>query len=542
MKKILVIFLISTLVFSSCKDKWDDYFNSTYKGVQSEELSMTITEFLESKPEYSNFYALLKSVGMDAEFNKDQLLTVWVVNNDNLLSSPVTSGDSLQIKYHVNYLPFSTTDLKNGLRIMALNGVYIQINSSADSLCANESKIIKSYRLKNGVIHEIRKSLFPKINMFEYVKRLGDDYSIIRDSIFQYNVKVFDVASSKPVGVDKTGNTIYDSVFYLNNSYFFTKANFKSEYSQFTAFLPSNTVIKACFDELSDKYIQMGTALSKADSLLAMQWIKEAVFYNGIITNFSQTDISSAFSRIWRTTVQQLDLNNPVPCSNGMVYKVTKLKVPNNVMISRIKSYVQYWAYLPADQRGLFKINFTDVADSALSKIDGGAAAGANYSPDQDLWKYWCLQVGSSSSTAPYSVTFPPLERYYDDAGTPHARVMKVPPGEYTFYMGFFSGKTTSAHPYVDVYFNGQLIQSAIQASKSTPWNFDRVTETATDRKVVGAPSKFDGLGGLVGTVTIPGTEMTSFEIKVAFNKIDGTGTHLLKIYHWALKPTSNNY
>jgi hypothetical protein len=541
MKKIFVIFLITTLALVSCKNTWDEYYDSS-KGIQSEELSMTLNEFFESKAEYSDFYTLLKSVGMDAEFAKDQQLTVWVVSNDNLPLSPVTSGDSLQIKYHVNNLPFSSTDLKNGLRIMALNGVYLQINSYSDSLCINDSKIIKSYRLKNGMVHEIRKSLFPKINMFEYIKRLGDDYSIIRDSILQYNVKIFDVANSTPTGVDKTGNTIYDSVFYLNNSYFFAKANFASEYSQFTAFIPSNTVIKACFDELNDKYTKMGTALSHADSLLAMQWIKEAVFYNGVISDFNQTDISSAFSRDWRTTVQQLDLNNPVPCSNGVVYKVNKLKVPNNVMISRIKSFVQYWEYLPKEDSGLYKINFTDVADSALSRIDGGAAAGANYASDKDLWNYWCLQAGSTSSTAPYSVTFPPLEKYYDSEGNPHARVMKVPPGEYYFYMGFFSGKKASAHPYVDIYFNDQLVQSGIQASKSTPWNFDRITETATDRKIIGAPSKYDGLGGLVGTITIPGTEMTSFEIKVAFNKIDGTGTHLLKIYHWALKPTSNNY
>ena len=50
---------------------------------------------------------------------------------------------------------------------------------------------------------------------------------------------------------------------------------------------------------------------------------------------------------------------------------------------------------------------------------------------------------------------------------------------------------------------------------------------------------KWDGLGGPVGTVTVKGDGMSSFRIRVEFYKGD---SKKLRIYHWALKPSANNY
>lgn len=57
---------------------------------------------------------------------------------------------------------------------------------------------------------------------------------------------LFDKANSIPTGVDITGNTVYDSVFYVYNP-LFEKAQFNSEFKQFTLFLPDNEVLKDCF-------------------------------------------------------------------------------------------------------------------------------------------------------------------------------------------------------------------------------------------------------------------------------------------------------
>lgn len=536
MKTNILWILAIAILTVACDNKWDEYYYGTVSTEQ--ELSMTITEFLADHPEYSQFEAQLKSTGLDVELQRDQQITLWVVNNAGMEMSNVDMGDTLRMRYHINYLPFIRSDLKNGKRIRSLNGIYFQITNRNDSIFANNSRVVKSFRLSNGVVHEIDLLMKSRINMYDYLRQLGDDYSIIRDSIFKYDVRVFDRPNSTPIGVDKTGNTVYDSIFYVHNP-LFTKAQFNSEFSQFTCFLPSNEVINNCLAGLNDQYQKMGQVITRNDSLLALQWIKEAMFYNGVISNFNQLDIQSSFNRIWRTTVQELDLANYEEMSNGRLYKMQKVKIPNNVIINRIKSLVHYWEYLD-------KI-YPDPEDLYVFKgiIDGGRPTifvGDATPVPAVLPNYVLLQViGSLDSEDEFSVEFPPLERYVDpETGAYKARVMQVPTGEYNLYMGFRS----SGHPFVNIYFNGRKVNlNPIQASLSTPWNYDRVNETSRDRDPINGVTRWDGLGGLAGVVNIDGEGMASFRIKVEFAKLNDAGAQKkMQIYHWTLKPTANNY
>ncbi len=526
--------LILTITFAivSCNDKWDEYYG---KSGLEEIPEMTVLEYLNTHPEYSQFTNMLKTNGLEDELNKDHQITVWTVCNDSMNVSNVLPHDTLRMKYHLNYLPFIPTDLKNGLRIRSLNGIYFQISVNDNKVYANASQILKSVKLKNGVVHEISRLMKSRVNIYDYLKGLDSNYSLIRDSIFKYNVEKFDKANSIPIGVDKEGNTVYDSLFYIYNPIFET-AQFNSEFKQFTVFLPSNAVIHNCMQTLTDTYKKMGKTVEKADSALALKWIKEAMFYNGEITSLGTADIKSAYNRVWRPGIQLVDMQNPEYMSNGVVYNMTKVKIPNNVIISRIKSLVHYWEY----QENLYPQEGDLYVFKGLAKnpeiFVGDATPKTSVLPN-----YVLLQLtGNAESTDEFSVEFPPLERYVNpEDGKYRTRVMEVPAGEYNFYMGFRS----SAHPYVNIYFNDKLISSNIQASLSTPWNYDRVTETEKDRDPVSGIAKWDGLGGLVGVVTIPGDGMASFKIKVEFNKLESAGAKkVMQIYHWSLKPTANNY
>lgn len=537
MKTKILLFILSSLLFTSCNDTWDNYYKS--EAQKEVEVDLSISEFLQSHPEYSQFYQELKSTGLEAELNRDQQITLWVVNNDGMDLSNVEPNDTLRMKYHMNYLPFIRSDLKNGKRIRSLNGIYFQISVQDSLLYSNSSLVVNSYRLRNGVVHEISQLMKSRINMYDYLKALGDDYSIMRDTIFKYDVRLFDKVNSVPVGVDKTGNTVYDSVFYTYNP-IFDKAQFNSEFSQFTCFLPSNEVINDCFEALSAQYSKMGKTVERTDSMLALQWIKEAMFYNGVITDLDQTDIKSAFNRVWRTTVQGLDKVNYEEMSNGRVYMTTKVKVPNNVIISRIKSLVHYWEYQDAvypDSTDLYVFKGLAATTNNPTIFVGDATPVTSILPN-----YILLQLsGNPDSDDEFSVEFPPLEKYWSSEDNKYkARVMQVPTGEYNLYMGFRS----SGHPFVDIYFDSQKINlNPIQVSLSTPWNYDRVNETSSERDPINGIKKWDGLGGLVGTVNIDGDGMASFRIKVQFVKLNDAGSQKkMQIYHWTLKPTANNY
>ncbi|MDR2475864.1 MAG: fasciclin domain-containing protein [Bacteroidales bacterium] len=558
MKKIFWLAMAaSALMWTSCSEDWNKHYDGNV--VDEETSPLTLEEYFKSESDYSKFYRLLDSAGVAGELGRNQHLTVWAVKNDKYNDSEFSAlKDSLLGKYHVCNLAFSVTNLRDGLRILCLNGIYVTISQDGAGFEVNNFKILSSKRFKNGIVHEISGLMRPLTNVFDYIGMLDDSYSIIRDSIIFYNRKVFDRENSTPVSVDQSGNTVYDSVFYYTNP-LFDKVNLSSEFEQFTMFLPSNSVIETCLNQTRAQYELMAKEFTQADTILAITWIKETMFQKGLIKNYhEEVDLSSPFhastaKRVWRTSVQEVDENDVDELSNGLVYKVTKLKIPNNVLITRIKSLAHYYEYLSAeDKAALYTGRGLLVTETSTGwHVSNGDAT--PIAPNQPAI-YYILQAKGITKLvdgvyAPeeeqeeFYVDFPPID--YNQV-TREAKVMKVPVGEYNLYMGFRS----KDHAFVDIYFHSgaapipdgpgaQLVMAEIDASKSSPWNYDRVNEV--DPNI----SRWNGLGGLVGVVTVEGDNaMETFRIRVKFNKQASATrtTRELQIYHWCLKPTDNNY
>src|SRR5512145_3049969 len=98
MKKLFLIVPMIALMLASCNDKWDNYYKNNYTTV---DVDQTVSEFLASQPEYSAFDSLLTKMNLQGELKKDQLVTVWVINNTNLTNTPIDDADTLRVKYHI---------------------------------------------------------------------------------------------------------------------------------------------------------------------------------------------------------------------------------------------------------------------------------------------------------------------------------------------------------------------------------------------------------------------------------------------------------
>ena len=576
MKKIFLLLMVSAFAFASCSDEWDKHYNSNFEN--EEIIPMTLKEFFElgqstaldadnplqgDSREYMKFYSLLKESGMDKELDRDQELTIWAVKDANyfLTDEILLMGDTMLAKSHVSNLSFLKNDLKSGMKILTTSGIYLSIKKNEfDNFLANKSNILTSKRFSNGVIYELDELIGPMPNLYDYIKDLDDNYSIIRDSILFYSKKEFDRENSRPIGVDPSGNTIYDSIFVDNNP-LFSRVRLNDESADFTMFLPSNRVIEDCYATMQAQYDLMGKPLLQSDSIMAMRWIKESIFIDQRVLDYENIDplnpgaidLRSPFNatatpRVWRTTVQQVDLSfqNIEEVSNAIIYKTTKMKIPNNVLITRIKSLVHYYEYLTAEEKERLYVG-EGLQVNEVSGANGFDIFSGDATPNGAIDKegypvsiYWIFRAQSPlDHTGDFSVAFPPLSY---DRSTGTASVMKVPPGEYNFYMGFLSKN----HAFCDFYFKSgsgdfdgteEPVAQEINLGLSSPWNYDRNTETDPNL------SRWDGLGGLVGVVNVEGDGMETFRMKVKFNKFGDTNTsRRLMIYHWALKPTANNY
>lgn len=545
MKKSFYILLL-LIVFIACDDKWDSHYYGESEGTETI-LDLTLSEFL-AQDGYGRYKKLFDYCNLDTVLQRDQDITLWVVP-DSLMDRAILTEEAdtlLTMQYHMNYLPFLRTSLKDGLRIRSLNGVYLQIERQGNDIRINNSNIIESYQLKNGVVHVIDRLMTARMNLFDYIKYLPDDYSIFRDSVMAMNVMVFDEKNSTKKSVDETGNWIYDSVFYVYNP-LFEKAEFNSEFKQFTLLTPDNDVVAACFEKLKEQFRSMGQEVKKEDTVKAMTWIKEAAFYDGILSmnDFSDGDLKSSFERVWRNTVQKVDPNSMEEMSNGVVYEMTDIKIPTNYILDRIKSLIHYWEYIPltTEERNQYPYYVIKPEDAKFQATDDKGATVPR--PEiRPTYRTFDVEIDNAREEE-LSVEICPVDI--------EGNIMTVPTGEYILYMGFRS----SVHPYVNISFqgivdpenpdnNGPMVELGknFAVVNSNPWNYDRNNETE-DQRIPGGKSRWDGLGGYVGTVYVGEegeTGMRTFRIKVEFSQLYPGGLKRMQLYHWSLKPSDSNY
>lgn len=522
MKKIIYAAVCLFIVLTGCQKKWSSHYGEEETNVSS----LNLLDYLKTQPQYSDFVAKLEEYGLAEELSRDQNLTIWAVSNEKMAELNELGEDSKFIlSYHINSLMYDNTKLKGSVRVMTFNGKYLTVAKEGETIRVGDAAVVKGNQIcQNGVVHEISQLLTPDLSIYEYIEALGSDYSTIRDTILALNDTIFDLDNSIPVGVDPTGNTVYDSVYVITNP-IFEGADIRSEFANVTMFLPSNQVIEDCFENLGILYDQFGKEFLETDSLKAYTWIKEAIFYNRLIEDVSEGDIISAFGKLWKPSVQVVD-NDYKRMSNGRIYEVTKLKIPNNVHIDMIKQLFHYWEFVPDDEKDLlFALNNVKSIVPADDVTVTFPTIGVEIT-------YRTLRIeGDLDDNKPTSIDYTPvmLERNAD--GSTDYKVVEVPPGEYNLYMGF----RATNHPFVNIYIDDNPVALNLNVEPATPWHFDRNTNTVPG-------TKYNGWGGLVGPVMIEGDDVTSFKIKVEFAGLGKGNLERLDLYHWALIPTENNY
>lgn len=610
MKKTAFILLLAVCGLWACDDKWDEYYSTSSSPAGSVDTATTVVdcsviEFFQTHDEYAEFYKLLQDVGAMSSLEADQELTIWAVDNDAVAAAraEASSGEVLELDttrmlYHVNYLAFNRNQIKNGARLKTLNGIYIQMTvDEQGDIYANDSKVVKSYRLSNGVVHIIDHLMQARLNLYAYIEQLSDEYSFYRDSIIlKESVEQFSPEMSTPIGVDMTGNTLYDSVFVIYNPLFDT-VQINSEFQQYTCFVPSNEVIQNCYSKLNETCQSIGRAaadpaiypeypyLGAKEISMANEWIKRATIFNGTLSAADATadDIYSAYNKQWKNTdrngnaVQVIDAENPMELSNGRAYMIENLKIPNNVLITRLKQFLYHFGekQMDADSALYLCVKGAMKVASSIQDPLPGLVVQAGY--DSPAWEehgpyshfnerdiegvktpcYTVLDIQKNEADeGEFSVAFTPVVPINSTTITEY----KIPAGEYSLYLGFRHSGTGTGNVYfatADTEGGGlyldpndaneikdialkdpgyQLVNSNLNFSLASPWNYDRRGGDGMPQYSSGN-ARWNENGGYVGPVEVTGEGMQSVRIKIVITN----GTRM-QPFHWCLRPTENNY
>lgn len=602
MKRNKFIYLLAfsaVMLLGACSELSDkDYFKNIETTVNSDELvvvDMSSEEYLSKEPEYSSINELFKSHGIfTALEQKNQLSTMLVVENSDF-QAPAGKEAEIDnaVKAHVSDIAVSPANLKtegNNMRIMMWHGKYINVD--LDDAARNEGKIAghimfgtsavkKVMKTNSGYIYVLSSLLNIPKSIYDYITNLDDNYSILRDSILASGTKEFDKKNSKPIGVNDEGNTVYDSVFIYKNTHFLEK-NFdlSSESLTATLLLTSNAVVEEAIADAKVRLQKWGlwdewNAERQYNFEYTMRhWIMDAAFFDKKLTpetlqsKDEENDmLTSIFSKYWKTSVQQIN-PTPIELSNGIAYQVTRLHIPNNVLIWRLKEDFSIYEFCSAEQ----KESFFQMLNMQFKACTTAVAA---WTPLQGVWpKHECrtldLTVGDDAS-GDWQLVFTPCKRIFETYPTRMEMVKKdwlksnltvtgikpfpIPPGKYTLSFGSKQNQNMEITFKVRVKGSTDVVavSDPITLGSTTTFHYDRnpgkfiegydpsADNLSTNKKA----GNYDTDGGtVISELEIPDVkgDGSPVEITVEIASPTWNGNTTMVFNHWCLRPTKDNY
>lgn len=555
----LGVMALTAVLFVACNESWSDHYDRVDMEIENDQVLIvneTSADYLDQTDDLSQMYAFLKSEGVfDTLAIKDQLHTLFLVKNEHF-SEVDPDKSSFIAKSHVTDIAISPSNLYDGERILMWHGKYISV--SMDSLAAaghidhiqiNESPVTEVIKTKDGYIYVLESMIETPLSMYDIINDLGEEYSLFKDMVMSENVLEFDRPNSKPIGVDNTGNTVYDSVFIITNPFFDAKGfDLTSESLTATVLIPTNEVLEQAMADAKTKLAEWEMS---RDTNIMKKWILEVAFFNkkySVADLEENEDIFSIYGRQWRTTVQQLDTENPIRMSNGIGYRVNWMKIPNNVLMYRLKDYFYYYENCSETQKAEYFVGNNLLFKECVTDVPA-------WSPLAGVWPDVENRVLVYEFIDPvidgFTLDFTPVKRVANEDGGFEVKPWKIPPGEYSLGMGF----KQSLNLDVDI----SIIDGTEETSyatttlgSATTFHYDRGSgsyaegyKEALDAGLISHSKKgnYDRDGGQIGTVELKGDgngNPAPFVIRIN-NVTFGSATKMV-FHHWCLRPTSNNY
>ncbi|MBQ8360825.1 MAG: hypothetical protein IJX44_02610 [Bacteroidaceae bacterium] len=578
-------YLLAALVLpmmGSCSDEWDDHYEDTKIEVNNpalKEVEQTTEQFLSGDETFAQMYGFLGEQGIFSRLGEKGLLHTMLVVKDDAFSLEGIDTDNanelLQLaNSHVSDIALPPSNLHDGDRVMMWHQKFVsvavdtaKVSTDVSRISFGGSAVSEIIKTTDGYVYVIDKLIHTPKSLKDLIDGLDEEnYSIFKQLVLASGGQEFDRANSKPIGVDATGNTIYDSVFIYTNEFFDAK-NFdlSSESLTATALVFSDDVIHAAMADAEEKLGAWdmkdrngdGQEWTEEDKDILRNWILEVAFFNQRLTPAEMSvdaasRLTSIYNRQWRTEVQKVDVENMEEVSNGVVYYVTDFKIPNNVLMYRLKDF--YYYYENCDDIGKTKY-FVATNLSGFSCNTDVAA----WTPLEGVWPKVENRVLNCSVTDTsldgWTLDFTLLKRISNEDGAYEVRPYTIPPGTYRLAMGFKQNLGLDLQ--IEVLVNGAPVAEAatISVGSATTYHYDRGA-TLSDGYPEGYAEVKDELtnskknnyntdGGLVyEEITIPDVkgDGAPTEVVIRVKNSNLAGTTKTMFHHWCLRPTENNY
>lgn len=594
--QLITLSLLACLFLGSCQDTWDQHYQSQPVVVKGEVEVFQGTSAAYLQYQYPAMYQLFNQAGIFTDMNENQEYSI-IAYPDALIEASGFAQDTAYAHFCISDVACSPSQLWNGMGLSTWQGktIWVEIKDGITYLGASPlSKVVKTDDAYVYVIEEALLSVLPSV--YDAIMALDDaQYSTFKNLIKRHERRYFDPNKCTPIGTNAQGNTIYsDSVkgWLTENTLMdrYTEEgtelwNMRSESYNSTVFVPSNDVIQLMMDSALAKVPRwLGRKATQADRSKYESWLLRACFIDhelseaevcgkqdidgvgGFTRDTENNKFSAADVAMWRPTVQKVRVDDKIKANNGTLYFVDWMKVPNNVIIYRLKSrFYELWNNSSAEQHDkYFRWNHW-----IEPMIINDAQGSFTLSETLPTMYYHVLTAipdkEARRDSLPCSVTYDGLLYLPNNPRGQQIVECCIPAGEYYLRMGFKHSLEYS----LSIQFNDTvLIEDMVMYAQGSNYHFDRGSVSVVDNygeSSIGYPEgynwhdwsslsekaqAYDTDGFQVGVVNVK--EEGNFTITITSNDMsylydysaqrNTSNIKQLMMYHWCLRPTKNNY
>ena len=593
-KYIMALMVAAAAGLGACSE-WDDHFDPTT--ISTQKVSVyegDIVSYMKNTSEVSQFSALLQESGIyDSTFTDKEY--TFIVCDNNVMSAGMGNTDRrMYARYSVADMAVAPSALTEGYGILTRSGKNVWVYGSGDNVRLDECSIQKVVRTNNGYVYHISGVLPIRSSVYQYLNALGDDYSRFRELVAHYEEAYFDREHSAIVGVNEAGMTVYDSIWTVRNTLMdrYTADgidywNMRSESYMTTMFIPNNQQIDQAINSALDSIpLWLNREATDADREKFEKWIVKACFVNRQLTNADVAVTGNDFKCVdgymkvidqqadvtkykdgdaawWRPSIQTVDVASRVNLSNGAAYYCTNLKIPNHVVIYRMKAkFYELWnAMTDAEKTQYFR--WSHWVDPMVVNDCQGEFTLSNTLPTMYYHELTAIPDEEAIADSLHcTVNYDGL--LYDEA-TNSVSLAHVPAGEYYLRMGFKHSLTYS----ISIFFNDSLlVKDMVLYAQGSNYHFDRGAASEVPhygQDGIAYPEGFDPDDWMELDPKAIAYDTDGYTVAVVNQKRSGPFTITidspdnsylynpsagrtknnvtqLMMYHWCLRPTHNNY
>ena len=329
--KIYILLIFLPVLFFSCNNTWDEYYNS-----YPDTVNKNLWDALQSDSKISKYVEYLKQYKLDTLFLGNNIsYTLFIPDNDAMTRylGKANVSESL-VRYLISSHFIQSGDIREKRKIQTLSEKFALFERVGTKIQIDGVDVISESPLfLNGRYFIIKEVAEPKPNFYEYFSLSNP---ILKTYIDSKDSLILDKEKSKPIGFDKNGNTIYDTVAIIYNKFEAEYFPVKHEYRNTTG-----TIVFPKKEDYENALTQMALKLGGGYTTyknIPLVWQNQVLIPNllkqGVFLNLLEPEEFN-----WKTPKDTLKLMNILGDSIKIMYTPTDKTLLSNGYAYNYKNF-----------------------------------------------------------------------------------------------------------------------------------------------------------------------------------------------------------